>query len=63
MKAKAKGDALGVEQLQDQLGREIRRLHTDWEEKKAAVHGETTPFEAEIEQLEKEPSKKRTKKP
>jgi len=60
--ARIKGDALGVEQLRDQLAREIRRLHTDWEEKKAAVHGETTPYEAGIEQLEKEsPPKKRAK--
>jgi hypothetical protein len=26
--------------LQDQLGREVRRLHADWEEKKAAIHAE-----------------------
>jgi len=53
-KEKLKGNQTAVAELQDQLGREIRRLHTDWEEKKAAVHGETTAYEAEIKQLEKD---------
>jgi hypothetical protein len=51
-KAKLKGDALGVEQIQDQLSREVRRLHVEWEEKKAVVHGEKTDYEAAIQQLE-----------
>jgi hypothetical protein len=40
VKEKAKGDMAAVAQLQDQLGREVRRLHSEWEEKKAAVHAE-----------------------
>jgi hypothetical protein len=39
-KEKIKGDVAAVAQLQDQLGREVRRLHADWEEKKAAIHAE-----------------------
>jgi hypothetical protein len=39
-KEKLKGDATAVAQIQDQLGREVRRLHADWEEKKAAIHAE-----------------------
>jgi hypothetical protein len=40
VKEKAKGDHTAIAQLQDQLGREVRRLHAEWEEKKAAVHAE-----------------------
>jgi hypothetical protein len=40
VKEKMKGDMAAVAQLQDQLGREVRRLHSEWEEKKAAVHSE-----------------------
>jgi hypothetical protein len=40
VKEKMKGDMAAVAQLQDQLGREVRRLHGEWEEKKAAVHSE-----------------------
>ena len=39
-KEKMKGDITAVAQLQDQLTREVRRLHAEWEDKKAAVHGE-----------------------
>jgi hypothetical protein len=39
-KEKARGDMAAVAQLQDQLGREVRRLHAAWEEKKSAVHAE-----------------------
>jgi len=53
MKEKMKGDLTAVEQLRDQLAREVRRLHVEWEEKKAAVHGEPTPYENEVEQIEK----------
>jgi hypothetical protein len=52
VKEKAKGDATAVAQIQDQLAREVRRLHVEWEEKKAAVHGEPTEFEAEIKKAE-----------
>jgi hypothetical protein len=54
VKEKARGDAAAVAQIQDQLAREVRRLHVEWEEKKAAIHGEATPFEREIGQLEKD---------
>ena len=37
-KEKLKRDATAVGQLQDQLGREVRRLQAEWEEKKAAVY-------------------------
>ena len=52
-KAKLKGDFVAVGEIQDQLGREVRRLHSEWEEKKAAVHGKTA-FEGDIEKLEKD---------
>ncbi len=52
-KEQAKGDLGAVAQIQDQLSREVRRLHAEWEEKKAAVHGEPTEFEADIERMEK----------
>src|SRR6202453_4205772 len=52
VKERAKGDMLAVEQIRDQLARDVRRLHTEWEEKKAAVHGETK-HESEIKNLEK----------
>jgi DNA mismatch repair ATPase MutS len=39
VKERAKGDLAAVAQIQDQLNREIRRLHAEWEEKKAQVHG------------------------
>ena len=52
VKEKMKGDVTAVGQIQDQLTREVRRLHVEWEEKKAAVHGEPTEFETEIERLE-----------
>ena len=57
-KERMKGDLTAVDQLKDQLAREVRRLHTEWEEKKAAVHGAATEYEEEIEQLEKEPPPK-----
>jgi hypothetical protein len=58
-KEKIKGDFTAVEQLQDQLAREIRRLHAEWEEKKASVHGEKTEHEASIERLESDTPKSR----
>ena len=58
MKAKVIGDATAVDQIQDQLAREVRRLHVEWEEKKAAVHGEPTDYENDIERIEKEPPPK-----
>jgi len=57
VKEKMRGDMAAVAEIQDQLTRELRRIHTEWEEKKAAVHG-GTPYENEIEQLEKGSSKK-----
>jgi hypothetical protein len=54
MKAKVRGDTTGVDQIQDQLAREVRRLHVEWEEKKAAVHGEPTEYESEVARIEKE---------
>jgi hypothetical protein len=52
VKEKAKGDLTAVAQIQDQLSREVRRLHIEWEEKKGAVHGEATAFEAETKRSE-----------
>ena len=49
----AKGDLAAVAQIQDQLAREVRRLHLEWEEKKAAVHGETK-YESDIKRAEGE---------
>ncbi len=40
-KAKLKGDIAAVTEIQDQLTREVRRLHHEWEEKKAVVHAES----------------------
>jgi hypothetical protein len=56
---KIKGDLTAVAQIQDQLAREVRRLHLEWEEKKAAVHGEKTAYEAAVEQIESDPKKSR----
>jgi hypothetical protein len=55
VKEKMKGDLEAVAQIQDQLSRELRRIHLEWEEKKAAVHGEATAYENEIRKLEEEP--------
>lgn len=57
VKETAKGDRLAVEQIQDQLARDVRRLHAEWEEKKAAVHGKPTEYEAEIGRIEKQEPK------
>ena len=56
---KIKGDATAVAQIQDQLSREVRRLHLEWEEKKAAVHGEKTDYEASVQQIESDDKKSR----
>jgi hypothetical protein len=53
VKEKMKGDLAAVTQIQDQLSRDVRRLHVEWEEKKAAVHGEPTAYESDIEKIEK----------
>ena len=53
VKETAKGDLGAVAQLQDQLARELRRLHVEWEEKKAGVHGETK-YESDIKRAEGE---------
>jgi hypothetical protein len=55
VKEKMKGDMTAVAQIQDQLARDVRRLHVEWEEKKAAVHGEPTEYEKEIERVEGDP--------
>lgn len=59
-KEQAKGDFEAVAQIRDQLAREVRRLHVEWEEKKAAVHGETA-YESDIRRAEgegRDPTKK-----
>jgi len=57
VKERAKGDFEAVAQIQEQLARDVRRMHAEWEEKKAAVHGEATEFESEIERIEKQEPK------
>src|SRR5471032_569262 len=58
VKEKMKGDLAAVAQIQDQLTRELKRIHIEWEDKKAAVHGGPTAYESEIQQFEKGSSKK-----
>jgi hypothetical protein len=53
-KAKASSDGTAVAQIQDQLNREVRRLHTEWEEKKEHVYAETPADEAALERLKTE---------
>jgi len=53
-----KGDLAAVAQIQDQLSREVRWLHVEWEEKKAALHGEPTEYEARSSGSEKDPPSK-----
>ena len=57
VKERAKGDFEAVAQIQDQLARDVRRLHAEWEEKKAAVHGEPTEYESEMKRIEKQEPK------
>jgi hypothetical protein len=38
---KLRGDMAAAAQVQDQLTREVRRLHAEWEEKKSAIHAES----------------------
>ena len=57
VKERMKGDHEAVGQIQDQLAREVRRLHAEWEEKKAAVHGEPTEYESEMKRIEKQEPK------
>jgi len=57
VKERAKGDLTAVAQIQDQLQRDVRRLHAEWEEKKAAVHGEPTEYESEMKRIEKQEPK------
>jgi DNA mismatch repair ATPase MutS len=40
MKEKVHGNLTAVAEIQDQLNREVRRLHAEWEEKKAVVYAE-----------------------
>jgi len=58
VKEKARGDLAAVTQIQDQLAREVRGLHVEWEEKKAAVHGEPTAYETEIKKAESDGASK-----
>ena len=53
-KEKMRGDLAAVEQLKDQLAREVRRLHAEWEDKKAHVHAETPADEAAEDRLKTE---------
>jgi hypothetical protein len=54
VREKAKGDLAAVAQIQDQLNREVRRLHAEWEDKKAHVYAETPADEAAQERLKTE---------
>jgi hypothetical protein len=54
VREKARGDLAAVAQIQDQLGREVRRLHAEWEEKKAHVYAETPADESALERLKTE---------
>ncbi len=47
VKEKQRGDMTAVAQIQDQLTRELKRIHTEWEEKKTAVHRELNAADAE----------------
>ncbi len=40
-KEKLRGDLAAAAEIQDQLTREIRRLHAEWEEKKAVVYAKS----------------------
>jgi hypothetical protein len=53
-KEKRKGDLAAVAEIQDQLNREIRRLHAEWEDKKAHVYAETPADETALETLKTE---------
>jgi hypothetical protein len=54
VREKARGDLAAVAQIQDQLNREVRRLHAEWEEKKAHVYAETPADEDALERLKTE---------
>ena len=51
---KARGNLAAVAEIQEQLTRDVRRLHADWEEKKAQVHAETPADEAAEDRLKTE---------
>ena len=53
-KEKAAGNGPAVAELQDQLNREVRRLHREWEEKKEHVYAETPSDEAAADRLKTE---------
>ena len=40
LKARQAGSQVDMTQIQDQLNREVRRLHAEWEEKKAKIYAE-----------------------
>jgi hypothetical protein len=54
VREKARGDLAAVAQIQDQLTREVRRLHAEWEDKKAHVHAEKPGDESALERLKTE---------
>jgi hypothetical protein len=39
-KETARGDLAAAAEIQDQLNREVRRLHAEWEDKKEHIHAE-----------------------
>ena len=53
-KEKAARNSPAVAELQDQLNREVRRLHREWEEKKEHVYAETPADESALERLKTE---------
>jgi hypothetical protein len=53
-KEKLRRDMKAVAELQDQLTREVRRLHAEWDDKKAHVYAETPADESALERLKTE---------
>ena len=54
VREKARGNLAAVAEIQEQLTRDVRRLHAEWEEKKAHVHAETPADETALERLKTE---------
>jgi hypothetical protein len=53
-KETAKGDLAAVEAIKDQLNREVRRLHAEWEDKKEHIYAEKPGDHYAIERLKTE---------
>ncbi len=51
---KTRGNLAAVAEIQNQLTRDVRRLHAEWEEKKAHIHAETPADEAAEDRLKTE---------